>query len=463
MGTTARTLLGRARTTAKTLTQHLFITMEFFGGNGLANHAAGGAYGFLLSAAPMLMIVAFFIIRGFQAAPETAAALLQAVPFMDATLDGDWPALEFIVDAPLGIPALISMLSIFWAGRIFAVSVQRGLKVVFAGAKKRNPLGNNLVTLAIEGLVLAAMLAIILGSRTALRFYGAAGIFQDALPSRLIGALFGSQLFRLAALGSILYLAYRLIPANPPRKIAALWGSVFCVIVYGAAATALGVMLRQPRYNFLYGTLSDLIILLVSVYFFFLSFFLGAQFAAVANSFEALLFLRLRETRSGGKKGGAGKGDIGSRVLRGLFFFTEGKLEKYGRSYRAGDTLMSKGEASREIYFLLDGEVDVLLAAEAGGEERPAGTLKAGAFLGEMSYLLSEGRSATIRARTDVSALALPPALFDAILGQDNALDRSIIENLTRRIKRGNEQIAALSGAMAAAGAAAPAAAEARA
>ncbi|MDR2552391.1 MAG: hypothetical protein LBD31_04390 [Treponema sp.] len=46
------------------------------------------------------------------------------------------------------------------------------------------------------------------------------------------------------------------------------------------------------------------------------------------------------------------------------------------------------------------------------------------------------------RAKAGVSALALPPRLFDEILRCDTGMDRSIIEHLSRRLKTGNERLA---------------------
>ena len=435
--------LGKIRAAAKTFTQHIFITLEFFLGNGLANHAAAGAYGFLLSAAPMLLLVSFFLIRAFRAAPESAVALLQSVPFLDAAFDYQWPALDFLIAAPPGLPAVVSLLGLLWAGRIFAVAIQRGLKVVFAGPKRRNPLKDNLVTLAIEFLLLALTLAAMLGSRTAMRLYDAAGFLPEAVLAHFPAGVFGHALFRLAALGLVLYLAYRAIPANPPAKLPALWGSVFCVALYGLVAAALGMMLGQPRYNFIYGALGDLAVALVSVYFFFLCFLLGAQFAAVAGGFDTLFFLRLREARSSP----AGKS---FDPWRGLFSRADGRLEKYRRTYQKGETVLSKGDDADGVYFLLEGEVEVLLPPGEGPDEASApssvGTLKPGSFIGEMGYLLSEERSATIVAKTDAAALELPHAMFGEIVGSDSGLDKAIIENLSRRIKKGNERIAALSG-----------------
>ena len=452
-------LTNKTRTALKTLAQHIFITMEFFSKNGLANHAAAGAYGFLLSAAPMLLIVSFFLIRAFRTTPEAAIALMNEIPFLDFAIDEYWPALEFLIYAPVGVPALVSMLSIFWAGRVFAVSMQRGIKIVFAGNNKWNPVKENLVTAAIELVVLLVMLAVILSSRMAMRVYDAAGLFQGTQAPNLLAAIGGSPIFRLAAMGFLLFLVFRAVPANPPRKLPALWGSILCAAAYVAAAMLMDTLLRQPRYNFLYGALGDIVIVLVGVYFFFLCFFLGCQFAAVSNSFDSLLFLRLRETRN---KAAESKKAFGPYLTRRLFYRVDGRLEKYHRLYNEGEIILSQGDKGNDVYYLLEGEVDALLPSGRGNESsgnissgngssgsgdtyRVAGILKAGSFIGEMSYLLDEGRSATIKAKTAVSALALPPCLFGEILGNDTELDKSIIENLSRRVKKGNEQIAALS------------------
>jgi len=65
----------------------------------------------------------------------------------------------------------------------------------------------------------------------------------------------------------------------------------------------------------------------------------------------------------------------------------------------------------------------------------PTGTLGADSFFGEMGYMLSEDRSATIRAKTDVTALALPPRVFENVLKHDASLDRTLVEKLYRTIK----------------------------
>ena len=75
------------------------------------------------------------------------------------------------------------------------------------------------------------------------------------------------------------------------------------------------------------------------------------------------------------------------------------KLE--ATDFAAGDVLIREGERGDDAYLLRSGEVDVLR-----GDRRLA-TLGAGAFVGEVSALTGTGRTATVRARSAVSAFRL--------------------------------------------------------
>jgi membrane protein len=361
----------------------------------------------------------------FRSSRQTVLELMARVPFLETVFGKRQFSGEILSFAGQGITGTLSVASIFWAGRIFALSLQRGLKVVFSGTKKRNPLTDTLAAVFIELLILFFAAAAILCSPDALSLYGMLGI--PPLPLfRLLRVL---PFVLLAALS---YCACRTVTPNPPRRLSALWGTLFFAVVYGISAAVFGVLFNQTKYHALYGALGNLVSLLINVYLFFVFFFSGAQFARTIDSFDALLFSKLRGAR------------LSRKPADRLFLSIEGTLEKYLRSYGAGDTIFAKGDEGQEIYYLLEGEVDVLIPQAEGGHKRVS-TLKSGSFFGEMGHLLSEDRTATVRAKTGVSALALPPRLFDEILRCDTGLDRAIIEHLSRRLKVENERLAVLS------------------
>jgi len=429
----------RTITAGKILLQRLFITMQFSGANSLANHAAACAYGFLLSAAPLLLIASFIIFHIFQVSNNSLITLIKSLPFLEIVIDDQWLSDNFYSIMFPGLSGLVTIISFIWAGRLLSVSLQRGLKIIFTGLKKRNPAFDNLIILAVELPALFLSLAVIFSSRAALRFYE---IF-NFIPKTPLFAFFTSKLgyfiFTAMALGLVTYCAYRMIPANPPSRISAFSGSVFCIILFEIISMALSVLLGQSRYNFLYGTLGNLITLLINVYFFFLFFLMGGQFAYVSDYFESFLFIKMRKARIDA----ANKVKISSvsKAVNRLFLSIEGSLRKYYRFHKKGETFFFEKDKVDAIYYILEGEVESLVLSGPNNYTQ-TGTYGTDSFFGEMSYLLSEGRSATIRAKTDVSALALPPHIFEAILKHDASLDRTLIENLYRSLKDKNAQLA---------------------
>jgi len=426
--------------------QCLVITLNFFGENSLANHASACAYGFLLSVAPALMLVSFFLFTAFGLLngsgegfdPNVLAARISSIPFLEGVLNETWlvnelPAFAESGKRLRGIAGLVSIACIFWAGRVFALSLQRGLKIIFTGAKKRNPLTDNIAVLLVELAVLISVMLMLLFSQSARHIYGIFSYFPGVSILLSILSRYNIHFVFLFLLGLLFYLICRYFIANGPSRRSALWGS-FCFVFSSAVLSRLlKILLDQTRYNFLYGTLGSLVTLLVQVFFFFMFFFVCAQLASVLDSFDALLFIKLHQARMKKKRLG---------LLDKLFFSAEGKLHKYFRSYPAGTTIFSREDQGEEIFYLLEGEVEVFMLSEDTGE-KPV-VLNESDFFGEMGHLLSENRSATTKAKSDASVLVLPPVLFDEILRYDTAMSRTIMEHLSGRLKAMNEQYSAM-------------------
>jgi CRP-like cAMP-binding protein len=80
-------------------------------------------------------------------------------------------------------------------------------------------------------------------------------------------------------------------------------------------------------------------------------------------------------------------------------------------AYSAGDDIVRHGETSGEMYIICRGQVEVLDAA--GKQVR---TMGEGDFFGEMGLLLSQPRTATVRATTACDLFALDKADFRRFL-----------------------------------------------
>jgi membrane protein len=351
---------------------------------------------------------------------------------MEIAVDEQWLGGNFYSIMLPGLSGFATILSFVWAGRLLAVSLQRGLKIIFSGQKKRNPVLDTLIIFAVELPALLLSLAVIFSSRTALRLYDTFNFLPKTALFSFLASKQGYTFFTAMALGFVTYCAYRLIPANPPSRISALCGSIFYIFSYEIMSMVLRILLGRSMYNFLYGTLGNLITLLINVYFFFLFFLMGGQFAYVSDYFDSFVFIKFRKARINADKKSNAK--FNSISIDRLFLSIEGSLRKYYRFHKKGETIIFDKDKSDEIFYILEGEVEVLVLSNQN-KYTQTGTIGADSFFGEMGYMLSEDRNATIRAKTDVSSLALPPRVFENILKHDASLDRTLVENLYRIIK----------------------------
>ena len=127
----------------------------------LANHAAAGAYAFLFSAAPAVLLALSFMSTLFGANPKVVAEIDRlVVRFLGPLNSFATPGAYF--GHTLGpLAAVIGIVSLVWAARLFAVTVQRGIRIIWATAGKNTMVRENAMSFLIELLTLVAMIVLI--------------------------------------------------------------------------------------------------------------------------------------------------------------------------------------------------------------------------------------------------------------------------------------------------------------
>ncbi|MDR0563208.1 MAG: YihY/virulence factor BrkB family protein [Spirochaetaceae bacterium] len=408
------------------IVQYVLITLELFNKHGLANHAAAGAYGFLFSAAPALLIVSFFVTETLESSPETSAALIGQMGLLGSVFDMRQLTVTFLGASKPGMGGLISIAGLLWTARVFTLSLQRGLGVIFPDTDKIHPVKKALVSAGIQGALILFTFIAVLTSEAAFLMYHVIGVVSTHRLIRLFAGF-----IPLIVLGMFIFGVYMLVPALPPKRKAAFQGAIFCLVCNILILEGSRFMFNPAKYNIIYGTLGNLFILLADVYFFFIIFFWGAELTFVIHYFDALIISRFIKNHS----------EIApnkSRFERRFFMSTAGRLKTYLRTYPKGNAVFHKGDKTGEVYYILSGEAEVYL------EETVMLTLiKPGNFFGEMGHLLAEGRSATIKAREELQVLVMPPDLFHEVLKNNTEADQKVIEILSQRLKDVNEKLIA--------------------
>src|ERR1700750_555381 len=113
-------------------------------------------------------------------------------------------------------------------------------------------------------------------------------------------------------------------------------------------------------------------------------------------------------------------------------------IEKCIDEYGVGDVIFEEGTTGRELYVVLDGEVEI--AKVAPGRKTVIVTLGKGEFFGEMAVIDGSARSATaIAAATGTRVMRINHARFVYLVSQQPAFALMIMDALSKRLRASND------------------------
>jgi CRP-like cAMP-binding protein len=101
----------------------------------------------------------------------------------------------------------------------------------------------------------------------------------------------------------------------------------------------------------------------------------------------------------------------------------------------AGEAVFKEGDPAREMYVLLDGEMEVLKKSRRGRDQRVA-ILGPSDTFGEMSVIDMQQRSATVRALAPSRVLRISTEDMDALYRHDLKSYTLIVLNVARELSR---------------------------
>jgi CRP/FNR family transcriptional regulator, cyclic AMP receptor protein len=102
---------------------------------------------------------------------------------------------------------------------------------------------------------------------------------------------------------------------------------------------------------------------------------------------------------------------------------------------KAGDCVFLEGDPAREMFILVDGELEILKKSRRGKEARVA-ILGPGDAFGEMSVLDLQPRSATVRAVSPVRVVRMSTEELDALYRRDLKAYSMLVLNIARDLSR---------------------------
>lgn len=105
-------------------------------------------------------------------------------------------------------------------------------------------------------------------------------------------------------------------------------------------------------------------------------------------------------------------------------------------NFMPGQDIIVQGDPATEVYTILSGQADVYVDGTLVGE------VKQDEIFGAMAVFTGDTRSATVRAKTPCTLLAVPKAEFITLIKSHPQTTMTLIENMARTINTLNSQLA---------------------
>ena len=404
--------------------QTAYTAWRLFVKNELQNHAAATAFYFLLSAAPLVLLLTYLTqILAKVAETSDPAVILLAALYEQFNLD-QLSQLGVIPQKTQVAAGGVGLLTLLLSSRGLLNALQSAFRVIFPDEAKRKFVVKWALPLLIIPLVFGLVLVAV-ALQASLNFFLQADLMGLA-KTRVLKSL--NVGFALVAVWGLIYLAFRRLPlARPPRK-PTLLVSALTTLTLAALFLGFGHFFRIEKYQAVYGALGGVVFILIGAYFACVTFYFWAQFLYALTKVDVAALEKLFLQAEG----------QGTSKLEGIVFARANRLlAKYGHVYAAGETLINEGDTSREAIFIHTGRVGVYKKLDH--TEKKLVELNEGNLIGEMAYLLNETRTASVRAETEVTALVLPPEMLEELMRFSAPLSRRIIGTLAQRLMRMNQ------------------------
>ena len=105
----------------------------------------------------------------------------------------------------------------------------------------------------------------------------------------------------------------------------------------------------------------------------------------------------------------------------------------------ANQILLNEGEKSHCMYWVQSGQL--LVTKKRQGEDVTLGHIYSGELVGEISFLDSESRSATVKALTNSELIEIPQDTIDAIFKTQPKWLEILVKTLAERLRKANARI----------------------
>ncbi|MBR4824195.1 MAG: YihY/virulence factor BrkB family protein [Spirochaetaceae bacterium] len=409
---------------AKRAAQFLTLVSTLFFKNDLLTYAAAGSYGFLCSLVPVIMLIAGILIRFFKTTPDSLIDVLNQTSIMQAfDLQNVLGSILSVKKA--GIFEIIITVFILLMARRFFNYLTRGFRQIFRDAVPQRPLLAGIITFSSEVLLVLGVALLVFVLNVFQTFINVTGLVTYA-PWFLkkSGELF-LNVIPVAAMFLIITMFYHFVPGSKPKFSYCAFFSVLCTFSFWIFDIFFHLFLNMGRYNVVYGVLSNLIVLLLEVYVFFILLLFFAECIFVRQFYEILSFEQLYLLPPENSRTPL---DAFTRVL---FKEPESVLDAVEINLQKGQNVYESDTKSGCIYYVASGQISYF-------ENNHIEYYSAGTFFGEIDCLTKRKRKSAAVAETDAKLFCISYETFRDLLDFSSDSNKKMVETMNAFYNRTN-------------------------
>lgn len=406
-----------------TILQSLYFSIMFTSANDLISYAAACAFGFMFSFIPIVMMILVILIRFLHAKPEAVTALLNLNTIITNFINLDTLVQSIHQIKKITNFEIILSITIVWMSRRFFISFVKSMKRIF---KKNYRVQKGMTfVLIVAGeasvtILMSILLFIFATFRTIIKLpilHSLVEHYPSLMDSftNMIVTTFPLMLLFFAVL-----LCYKFGSRTNPNLIQCIFPALACILTFWGFKKIMKLFININRYNYVYGVLSNVIVLLLEVYFFFLFFLFFAQYLFVSQFFEILILSELYTLPS--------RNDISPKAIfkRLMFIRPDYLLNIQNKVIHIpkGQYIYRRGDNSTDSYYLAKGTVRLAYP-------NTLLYISSGMFFGETACMLEEIRNEDAIAETDVQLVKIPEELFFSILEHNPSVSSKALSQIS--------------------------------
>lgn len=418
------------KVTFNSFLQSLYLTGYSFYSNDLFSYASSCAFGFLYSFIPIIILASVIVLRIANISPDTVLNLIQSSGIFTDTVD-----FTKIINSITSIKRIsnfeiITGIAVILMARRFFSTLISGINCIFKNQVRQKPIITQTFIIAVEA-ILIILISVVVTLAIAFRTVQQLSNFEKLMNrfpqilNDMNDLIMSTVPYFMVFL--VITLTYQFCSRCKPRLLYSAVCAMACTLCIIGTQKLLRVFLNMNRYNIVYGVLSNLIVLLLEVWFFFIFFLFFAQQLFVIHYFDTLIIgeLYLLPPRDSAKL---------KDSLKRIIFINPSYLTRQYKGtnvehFSHGQQIYQEGDEGTDVLYILKGTVEISRTNNVNYIER-------GAFFGEQSCMLNEVRIDNAKALTDVDILKISSDTFFDVLDKNNNVSRKALSRISKYFSR---------------------------